>query len=81
MVEVLSGAAAIWQAFASVCLDEIGLDAETVVAGALGPIFVEICLAELEGLAEIEVAKERVDAWRDLLARRWHRATGVTEPV
>ena len=72
--EVLADAAAIWQAFGSVCLEQIGLDPKTVIAGALGPLFIADRSAELDGLAVVDADEERVAAWRELFARRWHRA-------
>lgn len=75
LAEVLADAAAVWQAFGSVCLEQIGLDPKTVIAGALGPLFIATFSAELDELAAVEADDKRVAAWRELFARGWHRAT------
>ena len=74
LARVLADAAAIWQAFGSVCLEQIGLGPKTVIAGALGPFFVATFSAELDELAAVDADDEQVAAWRELFARGWHRA-------
>jgi hypothetical protein len=62
--------AGVFEAFAAVCRDELGLPPETVLRAHLG---LSLNLDVLEGA---EPDQEPLAAWRGLLARRWREHVG-----
>ena len=71
----LAQAAAVWQAFDSVCREDMGVDPVTVIAAAFGQEFATLHAEEFDQVAAAPADDQALADWRDLFARRWRSAT------
>lgn len=67
----LAEAAAVWRAFASICEDEMGVDAATVIAATFGREFATAHAEEFAEVAAADADAELVERWRGVFAERW----------
>ena len=70
----LAQAAAVWQAFDSVCREEMAVEPKTVIAATFGRQFLALHEEELDQVATANAEESAVADWRDLFARRWRSA-------
>jgi hypothetical protein len=75
-VRELAIGAAVWQAFARVCTDEMGLEPRTVVAANHGPKFVALHAGDFDRLDAAEPDQAALAGWRELYIRKWREGTG-----
>jgi hypothetical protein len=71
---IRSQAAAVYEAFALTCREEMGVEPETVLRAYLGPLHHETL-----GLAQLEGAKpdpEALASWREMFGRKWRERVG-----
>jgi hypothetical protein len=69
-----SAAAAVYEAFARVCRDEMGVDPETVLKATLGPLYLDaLGLDQLDGG---KPDKAQLEEWHALFTRKWRERVG-----
>jgi hypothetical protein len=69
-----SQAAAVHEAFARVCREEMGVEPKTVLKATLGPLYLDMLgLDQLDGA---EPDREALAAWREMFGRKWRKRVG-----
>jgi hypothetical protein len=69
-----SQAAAVHEAFARVCREQMGVEPETVLKATLGPLYLD--LLGFDQLDGAEPDREALAAWREMFARKWRKRVG-----
>jgi hypothetical protein len=69
-----SEAAAVYEAFAKVCRDEMGLEPAIVLRAHLGPL--HVAMLGLEALDGVKPDKAAMRQWHEMFERTWRRRVG-----
>jgi hypothetical protein len=72
--QLRSEAAAVYEAFAKVCRDEMGLEPDVVMQAHLGPL--HVAMLGLDALDGVKPDKAHLADWHEMFRRKWRERVG-----